>query len=178
MTCRQWSGFVVLGSVLVLSGTPGCARKLAPSSPGAAGSKPFTIAGVFLGALDHASADAERQARDKADGVRASQKVNNDKQRRPISAGAERLDRGLPTSTSGTATAAGTNWSVVVTTPPPALDDSGREPAVGSGTLESTSPSHRYRTRSGLGLTAAMAMALTWIAAIVVAPKFLDNGQA
>lgn len=175
MTPRQWSRFVVLGSVIISSGTLGCARTLVRSSPGVVGSIPSTVPGVPLGAPDHTSADAQRRPRDNADGVRPSPKANNDKKRRSIAAGREGLDRGLPTSAFGTAAAGGGNWSVVVTTPAPALDDGARGPAVASGTTGLASPPRRDRARSGLGLTAAMAIVLALIAAIVVVPKFLDK---
>lgn len=176
MTCRQWSGFVVLGSVIILSGTLGCSRKLVRSSPSVLGSVPLTMPGVPLGAPDQASADAQHPPRDKADGVRPSPKANNDK-KRSIAAGREGLDRGLPTTTSGTAAAGGGNWSVVVTTPPPALGNGGRAPAVDSGTAGFVSPSYQHRVRSALGLTAAMAIVLALIAAIVVVPKFRDKAS-
>jgi hypothetical protein len=177
MTCRRWSALVVLGSVLIAIGTPGCAKKLVRSSPGVVGSMPLTVPGTPVGVQNHASADAQRRPLDKADGVRPSAKAINDPKRRAIAAGRERLDRGLSTSTASTAGAGVDKWSVVVTTPAPALADGGRGPAVASGTSGSAPPSHLYRAGFGLGLTAATAIVLALIAAIVVVPKFLDRAS-
>ena len=65
----------------------------------------------------------------------------------------------------------------MVVTTPPVPDDGGRGPAVASGTTGLASPPRRDRARSSLGQTAAMAIALALIAAIVVVPKFLDKAS-
>jgi hypothetical protein len=77
---------------------------------------------------------------------------------------------GRPAGTSGTAAPPEPNWSVVVINPPPRLEHAPMR--VDSGSLESRHPSRG--ARSGLGMTAAMAVALALIA-IVLAPRLFER---